>query len=1156
MPQIVYANVKGEPLLAPVMLPARRRRLDRVVREYAADLHAPFLVSVHGRGGVLAPTNETIRVRPKSIPKGLKPDARKEWENRLWRNTTVRKDEIVLITILPQGGRGGGAGKIALTIASIALMAFAGPLAGALAGAINVTNKFAIAAIQAGITIGGAALLMAFSRKNQDNSPIYGVSGGGTLPKPNDRIPVGYGRFWTQPDLTQPDYYRYQDQEDTVLFKRMSIGLGKYKLRKIRVGSTTFWSGSLLDPNGGVVTSGIADAFPNCKFELIYGQASTLVPSSVITSGSVSGQTIPLSTEPDPILGPFAVNPVGTVVNKLQVDFSTPSGYSRNNHETTQDLWFEYAPIDEDDEPTGSWQTLYRTTAAIYTTKHLRWSKMLDVPEGRYAVRARNNRAEIDGGDNCNYSWDGLRGYVPDEAVRTGRTELAIQVVSGENLDITSFSDIYVEVERWGPVWDDAEEEFQEGLIQKCVDCFVDVLTDDDYGAAFPVSLVDMEKVVAYRTAVTEYDTFDGLIRGPITVRDVLAQIMSNMRAEPIRLGAGYSFIRDEPSTLRRHVFSRSQIIRDSVVIEEVPKADEGEGHVVIEFNPDADPKRKQTVQAYYGTQSRTPRRMQWPGIKTGDHARHLARWFAAAAYYRRTRIEFDAELAGRIPLRGQSALVDPWFVESRKVASVLSRSSNTLTVDRDVAVVSGDRLVLRDTTGREWGPVQVTQGANLRLLVLNSTDVTAEEAATGINLGDVIATDTSGILTSVVVGPLADLGTTWLIESMTPGENGKTSLTAKIDAAEVYTAIDAAMPPDSPLTWDLVPVESPNITAFSASIDQHTSSLVVQWSIVAQVGAVRYEVEVAYADNADAWEQVYVGARQTGEAPIRYLSTGEPVYVRARAFGGTGLPGEWSTPESIVAPQPVVSAETPWTSLDDATQAGLLAVNTRLQEARALVEQLSAQVQGLEQQVDDNLKFERKRLESVRGSARAELEDVRVVLADETTALTVRMDTAESAIDDNTASIETLETTKVDAAGATAAAQTLLNATFGAGSANVKMRLAALATPSGYDALFQIEASVTGADGSYKATGLLIAVLTVASVQVSRIEFKADQFLFRLGDGTTGAVLDEDGLLLADRFDVASAGSGERTRYTKFGMYVYDSGGTLRVAVGNLTPP
>jgi len=186
------------------------------------------------------------------------------------------------------------------------------------------------------------------------------------------------------------------------------------------------------------------------------------------------------------------------------------------------------------------------------------------------------------------------------------------------------------------------------------------------------------------------------------------------------------------------------------------------------------------------------------------------------------------------------------------------------------------------------------------------------------------------------------------------------------------------------------------------------------------------------------------------------------------------------------------------WAAFEAATQAGLAAMAAQLKAARDLVEQVTASQQALEQAVLDGAAVQVEKLKSVRGSARAELSDVQIALASADAALTVRMDTAESAIGANTASIGDLETTKVDAAGATAAAQTLLNATFGAGSANVKWRLAALATPVGYDALFEIEASVTGADGTFKSSGFMIAVLTVGGTQISQIEMKADRILYR----------------------------------------------------------
>lgn len=158
--RVQFCNVKGEPIGAPTILKGSRRRFDKVVAKATEGLDAPFMASLHNPGEALTCNEATLRIRPIAIPKGLSPAVRKEWEARLWRNTIVSKDQTVLITILPQGGGQGGAGKIALTIASLALMAFAGPLAGlALKGTALAGNIWATAAIQAGIAIGGRAYI-------------------------------------------------------------------------------------------------------------------------------------------------------------------------------------------------------------------------------------------------------------------------------------------------------------------------------------------------------------------------------------------------------------------------------------------------------------------------------------------------------------------------------------------------------------------------------------------------------------------------------------------------------------------------------------------------------------------------------------------------------------------------------------------------------------------------------------------------------------------------------------------------------------------------------------------------------------------------------------------------------------------------------------
>jgi hypothetical protein len=1040
MTEIRFVNVNRVQVAPPIR--TRKKRLDLIVAAHAARYGGGerVLVSVHRLGDIMAPTSDSIYFP--SIPDEVELHERDAFAERLYSARRVAKGEIVLITVTPAGGGRGGGAKIGLTITTLALAAFAfwaGPaLAGGLAsaGAISTANVgIAGKIITAGIVIGGGAVLSAVMRSGQKDSKIYGVTGGGNVPRPNDRIPFGYGVYWNPADAAQPDYYRYQNETDTILFKRVVLGAGKYKLKEIRVGTTTFWTGDL-SPNGGVVTSGITSPFPGCKFELLYGQASTLVPSSVITSANVTGQTIPLSSDVNPILGPFAVNPVGTTINRIQVDYSTPSGYSRNNHETTQDLHFEYAPIDNAGNPTSAWQTLFRNQRPFFTTKALRWSQFVTVPEGRYAVRARNNRAKIDDGDNCEYAWDALRGYTPDTIVRENITEVAMEIRSSKDLGVTSFSDVQFRQERVGPVFNGTT--FAEGPIRKCVDAYADLLRNATFGGGISDDLIDYGRVLSYRAVVPDFDTFDGQIRGPTSLWEAAKTILANMRAEPIQIGAGFSFVRDEPQAIRRHTFTRRQIARGSLSMDFAVEADDGSAHVEVAFSTDADPKQPNGAEAHYGLPSVFgPRRVEWQGVSSYEHAMHLARWMSASGFYRRSTINFETELAGRMVKRGDAIAVDPWFVDSRAVAGVLSAAGNTLTLDVDVTVAAGDRAMLRDREGREWGPVRVTQGADARLVILNSDDVTAEEADTELALADVLAA--SGAQpTAIIIGPLADLGEQWLVQSMQPAEKGRTRITAKMDSALVYDAIGAEITPQDPITWTLTPVEAPAVTSLRANVVQHTSGLMVQWSIAAQVGAVRYEVQIAYGDDEGAWEAVYTGPGASGEAPIRYLDTEEPVFVRARAFGETGLTGGWATSSGIVAPKPIIVATdvedgaVSRAAFDAALQRTEEVVNERLHEAREFIEGLAAWVQGLEQQTLENLKVTRQRLEAINGAASARLEEVRVVLAEEDEALTSRLNTAESTIGDHTAAISDLETTRVTEAQAETIAQNLQTSRFG----------------------------------------------------------------------------------------------------------------------------
>ncbi len=1097
MTAVYIRNPFGVDLAEPVLLPARRRRLSTLVRRHAVPLGHPFLVSV-------CQPHEEVRL------------GAEVWAPEEWRGTHVGRRDTVLITVLPQGGGGGSSGvKIAATVASLVLIIAAPWLAaaggGALAQALGTSVMTAEKIISGGIMVGVAAANAALARAlTPNNRPLYSVSGGGNTPRPDDRIPVAYGECWVQPQLTQPDYFTY-DGDAMTLFKRVHLTLGDCDIAEVRAGSTTLWrcpqsAGTgrsqmsdgtwALETNTGV-RSDVTASFPGARLEFINGEASTLVPSSVSTSPDVSGLQLPFQGDPDPWLGPFRVSAPGTEVNRLQVDFQFPSGYRKNDGKQIPiKVEFEYAPCDEAGLPTGPYQTLKSWTGTVNTARALRYSWFKDVPLGEYVVRGRNDVIDYPEKQQAKIQWDALRGHVPDVAVRTGRTEMAFVVTSGQKLLQTSFSNITVRIRRKGMIWNGTGWEV--GPLRKCVDCYVDALRDPDYGRGKANGEMPLARAKAYREAYSEFDTFDGVISGPVEIMEAAQTLLFPFRAEPIRMGLGYDFVRDEPlaGNIRRAAFSRREIVQGTTRKSWDLDAEGKPAHFIVQYDLEGDFRRKRTAAKSYGAMTRTPKRMNVPGVSSPAHATHIATWLAAGMHYRSVGASFDTELAGRAVMRGDPIAADIWFQRGLKVRSVLGVSGNVLRLDAPVTLGTGEVALLRDRLGRDWGPCEVTAGHRPDELVLDAADVAAEEAATGIALASVV-TDPGDHRkwTSLRLGEPASLGTNWLVQRAVPRTRLRSSIDVVLDHPQVWTELAEPIDPESPLVWDRLVSDAPDVIGLRAYAAQHTSSLELEWSVAAEPGAVRILVEISY-DEGQTFERVSDGEAVSGSWPLREQTEGT-VLVQATAFGEGGAPGA-SLQQEVTTPRPVVTAETPWTSFEPGFQNAMAAMAAQLKAARDLVEQVTASQQALEQAVFDGAAVQVEKLKSVRGSARAELSDVQIALASADAALTVRMDSAESAIGANTASIGTLETTKVDAAGATAAAQTLLNATFGAGSANVKWRLAALATPVGYDALFEVEASVTGAGGTFKASGFMIAVLTVGGTQISQIEMKADRILFR----------------------------------------------------------
>lgn len=913
MTLVLFQRADGKPAGEPIAIGRGRRRLSTVARRLA-DPTRPHIISVHRRQGTkraepLAVTDMSVRLR------------------KQWRYTSLGPRDTVIITYCPRGGggassAGGGSGKaagIGLLVASVALVAIGQFWAiGALAGALSVSTATAgtIWAAGSAALLAGAGYLLsqatqAKANKKEDNRPVYGVSGGGNRPRSGDRIPVLYGRCWNSPDLSQPDYFIY-DGDDQVLYKRLTIGCGKYSVKAIRVAGVTMWD----------VDSGLTPPFAGSSFEVIQpGGTSSLVPGQVASVAAVGSNQIPRATDFPSYAGPFDFGAGAPLQPRLQLDFTLPQGcyavpdggkFEGKQFPANWGVRFEYATCDEDGTPTGPFITLHEEGAYVLSTRAMRFTRFVNVAPGRYTVRARNvgdpesiaHSAGFNAKATNTVVWEGLRAHIPQTAVRPGITELAMVVRSGKALGVTSFGDVEVETQRILPVWFGDGAGWVEQETSKSVWAAADILRDPLHGAGLPDSAIDLARLQFYSEGLTEFDTFGGVIRGPVSVYEAETTVLGTMRASPLRLGSVWTIVRDEPRAVRKHVISRRQILKDTTGQTFNLDLSDGSADVIVEWFAEGDPKRMRSHRVTFGAETNVPRRMQATGATDAAHAIHLATWAAATAYFRRERRSLSLELAGRLVLPNDLALIDAWYFDAGPVAGVLDAQTDPtagplrLTLDSEIAIEAGSFGVLRARDGREWGPVGLTQDGST--VTLDAADCAAAETQTGLSLAEVIATPTQA-MTTIVIGTLSEVSDAWLVRSVQfSGETA--NLEAVFDAPGVWSALaEPIVVPPPPPSSGLENEASVAVPWVSAKAVQRNGAMFADWTVGrTRADGVTYVVAISY----DAWvtsEEIHRGAATSGSHPLREVDT--TIYVRAWAISADGLRSSYVSTQFSAVP-------------------------------------------------------------------------------------------------------------------------------------------------------------------------------------------------------------------------------------------------------------
>ncbi|CAL8981537.1 hypothetical protein RHODGE_RHODGE_02838 [Rhodoplanes serenus] len=1019
---VIARTVMGTPVGEPIRLSRRRRTLAAVMAR-CADPRRPHMVSVHRPGEPVAPEDHTVVLRA------------------AWATTLVRPDEIVLITYIPLGGGGAGgqstAKQIGSAVAMLALAAIAPYAAPALlAGASSATglllsgNAFLAAnyMLQAGLVVGGAYAISLATRakansQDSDTRPVYGVSGGGNLPRQGDRIPVGYGRFWSQPDLTQPDYTQF-DGEDQILYKKMTLGVGRYDVEEIHVGKSVLWTkaGGVQPPfntvPGGGGGGGRGDSLGFVSGEggtnvgltaveiIPPGGTSTLVPGSVYSHPSVVGIELPRPGENPSWSGPFASCEPGRTTSKIQLDYELPmgvanTGTSEPNYPGNWSVVFQIAPCDQDDVPTGPWATLHVNGGTHYWSRAQRFTRSFDVAPGRYLVRAQNAQPYRDILVNT-VVWSGLRSHFPETIVRPHVTEIALRIRSGKALGVTAFADVWVKATRILRVWDSDTETWTEQPTRKAVWAYLDVMTAD-YGEGLPDYRVDVTTIAARAASLVEDDTFDGVIRGPVPVQEVASVVLGPLRAEPVVIASIWSLVRDEPKVVRKHVFTRRQIKRGTSMAEFQIARDDGPADVIVEYHPDADPRRRREVRRTIGAATQTPQRIKAEGIASWSHAARYATYRAAAAFYRRQSRTFTTDRQGRLVGRGDPIVADVWFLESARTGGVMARDGLDLALDTAMEVGADTYAYLRDRRGRDWGPVKVTQPdpEAPNVIALDAADVAAVEAFHGQSFSDVLAHDNED-MTTVRVGPLAVLQRSYLVRSVRPSGLDAIEIECRHDAPEVWTALAEPLPPEPvvPSIGDAADPAYPTVPWVRARCIAKAANLAMEWACGTARGAASYVVMLSYDDGA-TWEEVSDGLVTSGSYQIRH-EPGAQVKVLAYAIGTAGSPGPtvftmFTTFAATVAPENMEEGLRRYVT--ERVGASQRAIETLIQRVAALAAEVDAATWRDRQQIKSDLQSQSEQAWAGISTVQTVATSNTAALASLSTTVTARFGTLEASV-------------------------------------------------------------------------------------------------------------------------------------------------------------
>jgi sulfur carrier protein ThiS len=824
-----------------------------------------------------------------------------------WATHRLAANDNVEFVSRPLGGMGGGGGgstakSIGAIVAMVALTAIA-PWA---MGAIGLTGI--AASIGSSLLIAGGAMAISHflkpkaGGKTAENEELYSFGFGGNQARPLQPIPVGYGRTLSFPDFAAPKYSEY-DGDSMTEYALLAVGCGKYDIEELRIADTRIWTKS----------GGYNSSFPGITIQIRDpGQKVTLFPVNVVTASEVSGFELGVDFSPG-----FTANAAGTTALKLLLDFVFPSGlfmtWKGELRSLSVSVSVQIRPVNDAGAPIGAWADVWSNTYTYSKQSQIRITEEIDIPDGRYEVRARRTNSSMEDwapddrrGGADQIVWSALRAQIDGPNSFPRVTTIAIKAKAGEALQGIMNGQIGVIATRIIPVWTGTG--FVEQESRSIAWAALDMWRNSDYGAGLSLDQIDFQSFYAYDQLWASLGhTFDHVFKEPQTLDDALETILKAGRAMPAPVGDRLTIVRDEPRGIPRMMFTDYDIVRDSLTIDYALYDEDNADGIVGEYIDNTTYKLAEVSSAPDGVTLAKPARVQLTGVTKRSQAAGLVRFMAGENQYRRVVVSWTARAEGRLLKRGDLVVLsceepETWG-QSAEVVSY-NDAARAITFDQPLdwdATALNYYIEVRRRDGQPWGPVRVTRGTSDRIAIVNAVDFASEATRQGMSLADAIARSDLADRPTAAFSPGEPRTFRVLITEGTPDTDGEhITLTGVLDDPAVYAVTETGVTP-LPTIPDVFSQSIPVITTLAAQVYQRGMNLILQAGWQPAPGALRYIADVSY-DTRQTWVRAYEGDKTTFEAIV---AGAQKIFVRVAGITPANVIGVYSIVE--VNPPPLV---------------------------------------------------------------------------------------------------------------------------------------------------------------------------------------------------------------------------------------------------------